>query len=497
VLDPRSSKWARTLRSPYDLIVIGAGPAGAAAAVAAVECGLSVLVLDEARAGGGRIHRAADAWLHESCAPRSTMHEGEILRSALASCGAELAFEHVVWHVGMLPGDADHPQRFEVSTLGGEVPRQARSRALIVATGALERFYPRPGWTLPGVVGLGAATVMLKASGVLPGKRVAVVGPGALAISVAKLIVAAGGEVVALCDPNSPRAWAGTLPTLARHVIELARGGAWLAKLASARVPMYFGWDVRAIQGERAVESVTLGRVDDRWRPLPGAEEKTIAVDAVSMGYGLGSAIDIYQLLGAALRYVPALGGWTPALDRGQRSDVPGLYGAGDSAGVLGVAAASATGRIAALSAALDLGRIDAATFERRSAASRRDLARAASFGSALSRLVEARSTAVGWVPDETIVCRCEDVRAGDLRAAIAAGAQEANALKAATRCGMGPCGGRVCGESAAALLECAGFSRERIGALTARAPLRPVPLSMLTGSFAYSDIPFPQAADT
>ena len=172
------------------------------------------------------------------------------------------------------------------------------------------------------------------------------------------------------------------------------------------------------------------------------------------------------------------------------------MYGAGDGAGVLGGAAASASGRIAALSAAVDLGRIDAATYERRSAAARRDLARALSFGSALSRLVEARSTAVEWVPDETIVCRCEDVRAGELRAAIAAGAQEINALKAATRCGMGPCAGRVCAESAAALLECAGFSRERIGALTARAPLRPLPLSMLTGSFAYSDIPFPQAAD-
>ena len=103
----------------------------------------------------------------------------------------------------------------------------------------------------------------------------------------------------------------------------------------------------------------------------------------------------------------------------------------------------------------------------------------------------------MGWVPDHTVVCRCEDIHAGELRAAIAAGAQEINALKAATRCGMGPCGGRVCGEAAAALLECAGFSRERIGQFTARAPLRPVSLSALTGSFDYGDIPFPQTADT
>ena len=366
----------------------------------------------------------------------------------------------------------------------------------MLATGAIERFYPRPGWTLPGVVGLGAAALMLKSGGVLPGRHVAVVGPGALAVSVAKLIVDAGGKVVAICDPNPLRAWAEAVPAMARHLGGLARGGAWLAGLALKGVPMYRGWDVRAIHGERDVDSVTLGRVDGQWRPL-AQRERTIAADAVCIGYGLAPATDLYQLLGAARRYEPTFGGWAPVLDRGQRSDVPGLYGAGDSAGVLGAAAAPGTGRIAALSAALDLGRLDAATYERKTGATRRRFARAASFGFAVTRLIQPHPAAVGWVPDHTIVCRCEDIHADELRAAIDAGAQEINALKAATRCGMGPCGGRVCAEAAAALLECAGFSRERIGQFTARAPLRPLPLSALTGSFDYGDIPFPQAADT
>src|SRR5262249_48262276 len=107
------------------------------------------------------------------------------------------------------------------------------------------------------------------------------------------------------------------------------------------------------------------------------------------------------------------------------------------------------------------------------------------------------RASAVAWIPDHTIVCRCEAVRAGELRAAIAEGAREINALKAATRCGMGPCGGRVCEEGAAALLEGAGVSREALGKLTARAPLRPLPMTALTETFVYDDIPFPQAADT
>jgi thioredoxin reductase/bacterioferritin-associated ferredoxin len=458
---------------------------------------VSTLVVDEARAGGGRIYRAPDSWLEATGAARSAFAEGDALRAALASCGAGLAFEHCVWHVGTRAESAGDPARFEVSALAGERSCQLRSRALIIATGALERFYPRPGWTLPGVVGLGAATVMLKASGVLPGKRAVVAGPGPLAVWVAKLILDAGGEVAAVCDPNSRRAWTRTLPVLVRHAARLARGGAWLAQLARAGVPVLRGWDVRAIHGERQVESVTLGRVDGGWRPQPGREERTLASDALCFGYGLAPATDLYQLLGAALRYEPGRGGWAPVLDRAQRCTIAGLYAAGDSAGVLGAAAAPATGRIAALSAARDLGRLDEAGYQRRIGSAQRALAGAASFGSAMARLAEPHSAAAAWVPDSTIVCRCEDIRAGELRSAIAAGAQEINALKAATRCGMGPCGGRVCGEAAGALLEAAGFSRERVGQFTARAPLRPLPLSALTGSFDYSDIPFPRAADT
>jgi len=454
-------------------------------------------VLDEGPAGGGRIYRPPNSWREHSGASQVGSAEGRALRTELSSCGAELAFEHCVWHVGLLPGNADNLPRFEVSALAAECRRQAQSRALVIATGAIERFYPRPGWTLPGVVGLGAAMLMLEASGVLPGKRVAIVGPGPLSVSVARLIVDAGGEVVAICDPNPLHAWVEALPAMARRPGGLARGSAWLAGLALKNVPVYRGWDVRAIHGEQDVESVTVGRVDGRWRPLPQSEERTIAADAVCIGYGFAPATDIYQLLGAAQRYDSALGGWMPVLDRGQRSDVPGLYGAGDSAGVLGAAAAPGTGRIAALSAALDLGRLDSVTYERKTRATRRSLARAVSFSSAFTRLAQPRATAVGWVPDHTVVCRCEDIHAGELRAAIAAGAQEINALKAATRCGMGPCGGRVCGEAAGALLESAGFSRERSGQLTARAPLRPVPLSALTGKFDYGDIPFPQTADT
>ena len=315
---------------------------------------------------------------------------------------------------------------------------------------------------------------MIKAGRILPGRRVVVVGPGPLAPLVANLIVDAGGAVAALVDPNPLRAWVIALPRMSQRLDLLAEGAAWFGRLAVNGVPVYRGWDVSSIDGAHEVESVSLRPVDSMWRFIQAGPQKAIVADAVCMSYGLAPATEIYRLLGVAQRYAPELGGWAPVIDQGQRTDRVRLYAAGDGAGVLGAVAAPFSGCIAALSAAYDLGRIDAQTHHRLTQAPRRHLARAANFGAAMARLVAPRASAMISVPDDTVLCRCEDICAGELRAAIAAGALELNALKAATRCGMGPCGGRVCGEAAAALMESTGIAREQIGQFTGRAPLRP-----------------------
>ncbi|MEP7182425.1 MAG: NAD(P)/FAD-dependent oxidoreductase [Betaproteobacteria bacterium] len=479
------------MKPDYDIIVIGAGPAGAEAAIKATALGLSVLVLDEARAAGGLVYRAPDADV------TSAEPEGDALRARLAVCGADIAFDHRVWHVAQVAAPDGQPPRFEIAAVGPQGLVQAQAAALIVATGVVERFYPRPGWTLPGVIGLGAATVMLKSQRLLPGKRVVVAGPGPLAPLVANLIIRGGGKVAALIDPNPLGAWFAAMPGVARRPGLMAQGSTWLARLVVKGVPAYRGWDVRRIDGTDGVETVTVGPVDAKWRPVAGAHEKTITADAVCLGYGLTPAAEIYRLLGAEERHDGAAGGWVPVLDAGRRTSIGRLYGAGDGAGLEGAAAAPLTGRIAALSAALDLGRLDTDAHRREQDAATHELSRAARFGRAMSRLIAPKPTAMERVPDDTIVCRCEDVTAGALRAEVAAGAREINAVKAATRCGMGPCGGRMCADAMAATIECAGVPFAEIGRLTARTPLRPVPLDSLTGSFEYSDIPLPDKLDT
>jgi len=419
-----------------------------------------VLVLDEDGPGGEAIFARAALWMEAPSGPRIGNADADEPQGAqLRESGAELLRECCVWHVGLLPAKENPAPLFEVSTVSRESCEQVRSAALIVATGAREWSYPRPGGDLPGVFGLGEAMMMLASGHAFSGKRFVVVGSGERARSLAKLVPAAGGKLIADIDPGQ-------------------------------------GWDASSIDGSSTVESVTVQRVDDGLRPLAQGEKRILEADAVCIGYGLAPSIEIYQLVGAKLRYAPELGGWTPLIDEGQRTSVSRLYGAGDCAGVRGSASARATGRIAALSVALDLGRLDQVSYEREISAVRQDQSRVAREASMFTATGH-RSSAMQWVPDKTVVCRCESIRAGELRAAIAAGACEINALKAATRCGMGPCGGRVCEEAAAALIECAGFARETIGKLTARAPLRPLPMTVLTGEFAYDDIPFPQTADT
>ncbi len=467
-----------------DLLVIGAGPAGVQAALTASELGLCTALLDEAVAAGGQVYRApmlpvaGDGGLHDP--------HGDALRLRLADSKAEFLPGHVVWNVAR--NALQNDSIFEVSALGPAGPVTYRAHALVVAPGVTERFYARPGWTLPGVVGLGAATVLIKSFGLLPGRRVLVAGTGPLLSLVAHLVVQAGSQVVAVADTSSMRDWLRLLPDMASRPDLLLRGLGWQLELMKHRVPVHRGFDIERIHGTDAVTGARLVRASD-------GSTVELEADSVCMGHGLVPSTEICRLLDAQQHYVSDQGGWVPQLDACQRTSVARLYSAGDGARLLGAAAAPLQGQLAALAAARDLAAAPAEGLDRAIAKVHRELARAARFGGAMARISGPRPQAMRSIPDHTIVCRCEDIDAGHVRAAIAAGARTLNALKSATRCGMGPCGGRSCTASASALMECAGIGPREIGQATARPPLRPVSLAAVTGEFDYADIPLPEPA--
>lgn len=459
------------MKTRFDLAVIGAGPAGAHAAMAAMAASADCVVIDEAEAAGGQIYRAPAVHPPKE---KPEIAEGNRLRAELQDSGAVLAFGRRVWLV---------ESGFVIHTVSQGSPERIEADRLILATGTVERVIPFLGWTTPGVIGLAAATILLKSQATLPGRRTLVAGRGPLLAVVAAGILELGGEVVAVLD-QSPRArWLEALPKLVSRPDLLARGLGWWAKLIRAGVPIRHGSGIAEVAS-----------IDDGLLVKTSAGD-AITCDAVTVGHGLTPSTEITRLLGAKHRYVPELGGWVPDQDAFGRTSVDGLLVAGDGGGVRGAAAAALAGKLAGLTVARDLGHLDRPSFDAQTPSLQAALARACRFGGAMAAMTAPRAGDVAALSAETIVCRCEDVCRGQIDDAIEAGADSINQVKAWTRAGMGPCQGRMCGEAVAALLADHAGSRESVGSWTGRAPIRPVPVADLAGDVAYEDIPIPRAA--
>jgi NADPH-dependent 2,4-dienoyl-CoA reductase/sulfur reductase-like enzyme len=459
----------------YDIAVLGGGPAGMATATEAARHGARVVLLEESPAPGGQVYRAPPAGFVMK--PNADRHAGDALRAALKASGAEVRTGCRVWGVGgavLVPaGAAATPFRLDALAPDGR-SFHVESRALVVCAGTHERIIAFPGWTLPGVMGLAAATILMKAQGVLPGRRVVVAGAGPLLFAVAWKLVKAGADVPAVVDLAGRAEWVRALPALAARPDLLARGAAWRAGLRARGVTVLPGARVTAAEGGAVLERVRVG-------------DRVLDCDALCIGHGLVPATEATRAFRAAHRYAAEDGGWVPVLDAEGRCSVPLLYTAGDGAAVRGAAAAPESGRRAASAALRDLGMAAPAASWRTT--------RAAKAGAAMARMMALRPGLVAAIPPETVVCRCEGVTRAELEAACADGATDMNQVKQFTRCGMGPCQGRICGETAAELVALHVGGRERAGFATGRLPLRPVAMASLLGDFDYADIPVPAAA--
>ncbi|MEM7442997.1 MAG: FAD-dependent oxidoreductase [Pseudomonadota bacterium] len=486
---PLSSQ--RATRS-VDVAIVGAGPAGGTAALTVRSSGLSVTLIDEAPLPGGQVWRALPTTLDSGNDRSPDRVGGDTLRAALSDSDVDWRSDRRVWSV------LREDQGFRVDAIGPSGSETFLAPSLIVASGTHERTVPFPGWTLPGVTGLAAATILLKAQHVLPGQRVVVAGAGPLLAAVTAGILKAGGEVAAIVDLNGSLDWLSASGAILTRPALAARGVGWIRQIVSARTPFYRRHCVIAAEGDTELSSVRIAPVDATGAPQPNGHID-IAADSLVIGNGLVPATEITRLLRAEHKFDRNLGGWCPVLDGAGRTSIDGLYVAGDGGGVLGVDAATVSGRQVAEAVAEDA---KAPAGRSGSSQSSRTLPR---FGAALAHLARLRPAQVSAIPAETVVCRCEDVTRNEIDAAISEGADEVNQIKHFTRCGMGPCQGRFCGDIVAELLalDRAGTddeatvdrARAQIGSWTARVPLRPVALDALIGDFDYADIPVPPPA--
>ncbi|MFC5721633.1 NAD(P)/FAD-dependent oxidoreductase [Streptomyces gamaensis] len=425
-------------REPYDLAVVGAGPAGLAGAAAAAELGLRVALLDAAPHTGGR-------------------SAGTGPRRRLERSGAVHLPEHHVWSVTK---DEAARTSWSVHCLTGADgdgrPVRVWARAVLLATGAYERQLPFPGWTLPGVVAAGGAQAMLKSGLALPGRLVVVAGSGPLLLAVASSLTAAGAHVPAVVEASGYPAYARHPRVLAANPGKAAEALVHGAALLRHRVRLRRHSAVTEAHGTDRVEAVTVSRLGRDWRPVPGTGRR-IACDALAVGHGLVPRIELATALGCATRRTA---GATLALvvDGLQETSVRGVWAAGETGGAGGVELARTEGELAGLAVAARLGADRGGGGRIGRLRRRRERMRA--FADVMAAVHAPGPGWPCWLTDATEVCRCEEVTAGRVREAVEGlGAGDARTVRLLTRAGMGWCQGRMCGPAVARLAAHAGTS--------------------------------------
>ena len=448
------------------VVIVGAGPAGVRAAQMLVRNGLRPTVLDEAGRWGGQIYRQPPLNFERS---KKTLYGFDAARAESIHSTMNGLLAHVDYQPDTLVWNAEGGQL--------DVLRQGQTATvpythLILATGATDRVLPLPGWTVPGVFSLGGSQVALKFQGCAIGQRVVLMGTGPLLYLIAYQYAKAGAVVAAVLDTAKLTDQIVALPAMLQQPTVLAKGLYYVGWLHSHGVPLHSGVQPVRVLGESRVSGVV-------WRN--GQGEQTVACDAIGIGYGLRSETQLADILGCRFYFDDLQRCWLPERDDVGRASVSGLYLAGDGAGILGADAAEWAGERAALALVADTGGRLAPKDSARALMLDAKLAQSRRFRIGLERAFPFPVHWAAQAPDDLVICRCEEITAGDLRrTAQATGTVEMNRLKALSRVGMGRCQGRICGVAAAEILaHCTGQTIQAVGRLRGQAPVKPIPFTV------------------
>lgn len=470
-----------TSEAGVDLVVVGGGPAGLAAAATALLGRLRVVLVDSGHELGGQF------WRHPPQAsdvgPVADLHHDldtyaalvATVRGAADEGRCRLLLEHQVWTATRRAGADPGTDGFDLHLLdrsAGPARERAttlRAARVLLATGAFDRPLPFPGWDLPGVYTAGGLQALLKGGGVRAGSRVVVGGTGPFLLPVATGLAERGASVV-VCEANDPRRWVRGAPAALRLPGKLIEGAGYASSLARHRVPVHPRSAVTAAHGTDRVEAVTISRLDAHGAVAPGSDRQ-VGADAVGTGWGFVPQLDLAVTLGVELTS-SADDHQVVAVDEWQRTSVPGLLAAGEVCGVGGAELALREGQLAAEGVLRDLGRaaVTAAAGLRRV---RTRVAHHRRFTAAMAHAHPVPERWTAWLTDETVLCRCEEVRVGEVRRAVEDGARGARQVKQLTRAGMGWCQGRMCGPA----VQCLAGGQDEV---PERLVAAPVPLGAL-----------------
>lgn len=448
------------------VIVVGAGPAGTRAAQTLVQADLHPILLDENRQQGGQIYRRQP----ENFTRPATKLYGE---SAGAATALHASFE------SFLPQIDYRPETLAWGVSGNQLLIEHQQHvealpfdAMIIATGATDRIMPCPGWTLPGVFTLGGSQIALKAQACVIGANPIFMGTGPLLYLVAWQYLRAGVKPSAVLDTSSFRTRMRGLNGLCHRPAILAQGIRYMADLFRAAVPLHSG--ITPVRIEQEGDNTDLRVRGVTWRSSDG-QLRYSAGDAVGIGYGLRSETQLADLLKCDFAFDALSRQWLPVTDEDGATSQKGIYLAGDGAGIRGADAAENAGKLAALRCLENFG----------FPVVKKEIIRLRKALKPMNAFRRGLETGFPWpwknasdLPDETVICRCENVTAGDIRrAAGPLDAPEVNRAKAFVRVGMGRCQGRMCGLAGAEVLAASRkIPIEKAGRIRSASPIKPLP---------------------
>ncbi len=453
----------------YQLAIIGAGPAGLAAACLAAEHDVHFALLDEQPGPGGQIYRSIE---------NVTGHKAKVLGEDYLR-GRQLLedFRRHCKHYFPNTQVWSLDSQREIGLTHDGQARTIRAEQVLVAGGAMERPVPFPGWTLPGVMYAGAGQILLKSAGLVPEDEVVLAGSGPLLLLLAWQYCRAGVKIKALLDLTPPFNVIRALPHLPRALKAhhyLTKGLMFQRELKRAGVPLLKGVSELRAEGEKRLESVSF---------LQRGQRASIPATLLLTHFGVIPHIWLTQAAGCRHLWDQEQQCWRPQLDVWGNTTIEGILVAGDGAGIGGARAAEYAGRIAAIQALHALGRLNTNERNRLAEDDRKLLATELAIRPFLEAYFKVPfSRMMTEVPDETIVCRCEEVTAGQIKRAVAEGHTDSNQVKFFTRCGMGPCQGRQCANAVAQLVATTrGIPVPEAGLYRGRPPVTPLSLSQLS----------------
>jgi thioredoxin reductase/bacterioferritin-associated ferredoxin len=454
------------MKNHYDIAVIGAGPAGMAAAVLAAKHSASVLLLDEQMHAGGQIYRnVSEQVICDKDILGPDYYAGSKMVEKFAASSVEYVSGVTVWQVS---------REREIGISKDGSARIITADQIIIATGAQERPFPIPGWTLPGVMNAGAAQILLKSAGIAIPDAV-FIGTGPLLYLIAYQYLQAGIPIKAIVDTTPRINYFHALPHLPAALSNyggLLKGRRWLKQLHAADIAFFKGACDISLAGDSVVKSVEFRHKGKRQR---------LDTENVFLHQGVVPNNNLTVATGCKHNWNDAQLCWHAVTDKWLESDIAGIAIAGDGAGIDGASAAEISGQIAALGAVYRCGKIDENTRNQ----SARPLIKALQKERKSRPFLDAlfRPGDVFRIPesDTTVVCRCEEVTAGEIRKAVLEGCLGPNQLKSFTRCGMGPCQGRMCGLTVSEIIaKSRNVSVTDVGAYRLRAPVKPLMLGEL-----------------